>query len=96
MKKGMVSGGQHHQNLFDLNLGKGELDRDIKKLQIKIKQVSEKLEHEKEELKTMVKLESELKMEITRTDEDIERVKRAEKKNEKELKENMSKEEQYK
>jgi hypothetical protein len=31
-KQGMISGGQSSQNVFNLNFGSAELDRDIKKL----------------------------------------------------------------
>lgn len=42
-KPGMVSGGQHNQNVFDLNLGQAELDRDIKRIQTHIQKLDEQL-----------------------------------------------------
>lgn len=42
-KPGMVSGGQQNQNVFDLNLGQAELDRDIKRIQTHIQKLDEEL-----------------------------------------------------
>ena len=50
-KQGMVSGGQHTSNIFNLNLGQSELDRDIKKLSAKIAKMSNTLDANKNALK---------------------------------------------
>lgn len=43
-RQGMISGGTHSQNIFNINLGQYELDRDIKKLTDQIKKLSDKLD----------------------------------------------------
>ena len=47
----MVSGGQYTSNIFNLNLGQSELDRDIKKLSAKIAKMSTTLESNKNAFK---------------------------------------------
>tara|TARA_B110000285_G_C15114281_1_gene613129 strand:+ start:894 stop:1184 length:291 start_codon:yes stop_codon:yes gene_type:complete len=56
-KLGMISGGHHSQNLFDLNLGSAELDRDIKKLSSKVQRLVEDLKTEKAKLQEAVNKE---------------------------------------
>jgi len=56
----MISGGQSSQNVFNLNLGQFELDKDIKKLSEQIKKLVEQLDSKK--LATKEKLSSEQKM----------------------------------
>ena len=43
-KQGMISGGTSSQNVFNLNLGQFELDKDIKKLSDQIKKLVDKLD----------------------------------------------------
>jgi chromosome segregation ATPase len=57
-KQGMVSGGQHTSNIFNLSLGSSELDRDIKKLSAKIQKLSETMASKKNVLKEAQNSES--------------------------------------
>ena len=50
-KPGMVSGGQQNQNVFDLNLGQAQLDRDIKRIQTQIQKLDEELNKHSTSLK---------------------------------------------
>jgi len=43
----MISGGKHNQNLFDLNFGQYELDKDIKKLTQQIQTLDDEIKAKK-------------------------------------------------
>ena len=68
----MVSGGQHTSNIFNLNLGQSELDRDIKKLSAKIAKMSTTLESNKNAFKEATTNEAQLSREITKIELEIE------------------------
>ena len=71
-KQGMVSGGQHTSNIFNLNLGQAELDRDIKKLSAKISKMSATLETNKNAFKEATSNEAQLSRDISKIELEIE------------------------
>jgi hypothetical protein len=70
----MVSGGQHSSNIFNLNLGQSELDRDIKKLSIKIQKLSQDLESKKNSLKEASMLETQMSRDLSKTELEVENI----------------------
>lgn len=68
----MISGGQHHSNVFNLNLGTYELDKDIKKLTEQVKRLVDKLEKSRASNREHAFQESSLMRESNRIEFDIE------------------------
>ena len=74
-KQGMISGGHHSQNVFDLNLGSAELDRDIKKLSTKINKLLEQLKQHKAKLQETVNQESQISRDLSKAEVEIDNLK---------------------
>ena len=86
-KQGMISGGTHSQNLFNINLGSYELDKDIKKLTDQIKRLSDKLDSQKFANKDNLSKENKFRREVDNTEIEIERLKQTKESVEKQIKE---------
>lgn len=72
VKNGMISGGQHSLNLFNINFGSFELDRDIKRIQNKISKLSETLTKNKAKLQLTVSEENQIVREIAKNESEVE------------------------
>ena len=72
VKNGMISGGQHSLNLFNINFGSFELDRDIKRIQNKISKLSETLSKNKALLQLTVSEENQIVRELAKNESEVE------------------------
>ena len=72
VKNGMISGGQHSLNLFNINFGSYELDRDIKKIQTKISKLSDTLSKSKTELQQTASEENQIVRELAKNESEVE------------------------
>lgn len=76
-KHGMISGGTHHQNVFNLNLGSYELDKDIKKLTDQIRSLDDQLQAQKQRNREAAIDKARLQRELSKIDLEIETMARA-------------------
>lgn len=70
-KQGMISGGHSSQNIFNLNFGQYELDKDIKRLSDQIKSLDMKLQALKSSFKENLTNENKLFRDLNKAELEI-------------------------
>lgn len=89
-KQGMISGGQNGQNVFNLNFGSAELDRDIKKLTGEIQRLTDQLDQSKESSKSALDSQQKLRREVDKAQIELNSLEQAKKQSELTVKERVA------